>query len=250
MGGVTEGISDGFIGSINRNSKGMRHIKQLALIAVIVMLLGASVWRKQQQITAQNPKACLIDALDSVQTRHNFTEKAAKLLKAHGYRTKIYTGDQVTVDLLKQLEGYDIIILRTHSGVFDGGVWLFTGEEFDSSKHVLDQLAGEVHLSKCPGDPRLLFAVGSRFFEHYIEDVDGGLVVLMGCDGLKEHDLASTFVGLGAVGVLGWDGGVSLDDSDYAVLCFLEAYLEGGGVEEVVSGFGSSEGGLLFFKNN
>jgi hypothetical protein len=164
----------------------------------------------------------------------NFTKEASDLLLSHGYNVDTIIGDKVTVEALMQISGYDLIVLRAHSGVFDEGIWFFTCEEFDGSKYVLEQLAGEAHIATCPSDPRLLFAVGSRFVTHYLRELDGSLVVLMGCDGLTETDLAEAFVGGGAVGVVGWDGPVTLDASDEVVLGFLGLYLGGVGVGDAV----------------
>ena len=211
-----------------------RHIKPLILVTVAVLLLGLSVWRTQQRLNAAQPRAIIIDPLHNVTTDLNFTEEANELLLSNDYKVDTLIGDDVTVEALKQISGYELVVLRVHSGVFDEGVWFFTCEEFDGSKYVLEQLSGEVHIATCPSDPRLLFVVGSRFVAHYMGELDGSLIVLMGCDGLSECDLGEAFVGGGAVGVVGWDGPVTLDASDVAVLCFLELYLGGVGVGDAV----------------
>ncbi|MCW4013951.1 MAG: hypothetical protein NWF07_13335 [Candidatus Bathyarchaeota archaeon] len=216
-----------------------RHLKPLILVTLAVFLLGLSVWRTQQRLNATQPRAIIIDPLHNIPTELNFTEKASELLLSNGYKVNTIIGDEVTVEALKQVSDHELVVLRVHSGIFDEGVWFFTCEEFDGSKYVLEQLSGEVHIATCPSDPRLLFAVGSRFVAHYLRELDGSLVVLMGCDGLSESDLAGAFVESGAVGVVGWDGPVTLDASDEAVLGFLELYLGGvdvGDVVDVVSG--------------
>ena len=215
-------------------NKWKHHLKPLILVTVALLLLGLSVWRTQQRLTATSPRAVIIDPLHDITTDLNFTREAIDLLLTHGYRVDTVIGDDVTVEALKQISGYDLVVLRVHSGVFDEGVWFFTCEEFDGSKYVLEQLSGEVHIATCPSDPRLLFAVGSRFVAHYWGELDGSLVVLMGCDGLSESDLGEAFVGGGAFGVVGWDGPVTLDASDVAVLDFLELYLSGVDVGDAV----------------
>lgn len=203
------------------------HIKTLALVTVAIILLGVSVYRTQQRITTASPKALFIDPLNDIPTEMNFTKQARTLFESHGYKVHTLVGDEVTVESLKQISGYDIVVFRVHSGIFEDDVWFFTCEEFDGSKYVLEQLSGEVHIATCPSDPRLLFSVGSRFVEHYLVGLDGSLVVLMGCDGLTHTGLAEAFIGSGATGVVGWDGPVTLDASDEAVLGFLESYLGG-----------------------
>jgi len=220
--------------TINVPNKWKLHLKPLILVTVALLLLGLSVWRTQQRLTATSPRAVIIDPLHNITTDLNFTGKACDLLVFNGYRVDTVISDDVTVEALKQISGYDLVVLRVHSGVFDEGVWFFTCEEFDGSKYVLEQLSGEVHIATCPSDPQLLFAVGSRFVAHYLGELDGSLVVLMGCDDLSESDLGEAFVNGGAVGVVGWDGPVTLDASDVAVLGFLELYLNGVDVVDAV----------------
>ncbi len=211
-------------------------LKPLALIAVAIILLGLSVWRTQQHINKAQPRACIVDALSEMPTELNFTDEAIELFESNGYRVDTIRGEDVTVEALMGLQGYDVVVFRVHSGVFDEGVWFFTGEEFEGSKYVLEQLSGEVHIASCPSSEELLFAVGSRFVAHYLSGLDGSLVVLMGCDGLTYTGLADAFVDVGAVGVVGWDGAVTLDASDTVVLGFLGDYLDGVEFVEGVSG--------------
>jgi len=222
--------------TITVSNRWRRHLKPLVLVTVAVLLLGLSVWRTQQNLKKASQRAVIIDPLHNVTTDLNFTGEACELLLSNGYKVDTLIGDDVTVEALKQISGYDLVILRVHSGVFDEGIWFFTCEEFDGSKYVLEQLSGEVHIATCPSDPRLLFAVGSRFVAHYLGELDGSLIVLMGCDGLSENDLSEAFVEGGAVGVVGWDGPVTLDASDMAVLGFLELYLSGVDVDDAVGG--------------
>jgi hypothetical protein len=218
------------------SNKKNRHIKTLAIIVISITLLGISVWNTQRKISSSTSKACIINPLSEATYSLNFTQEATSLLHDKGYKVDIYTDEEVTVQQLKNIKKYDLILLRVHSGVFEDTVWFFTGEEYDGSKYVLEQLAGEVHVARCPSDPELLFAVGSKYVRHYLsESLDGCLVILMGCDGLTGDDLASSFIDCGASGFIAWDGPVSLHHSDEAVLGFLELYLEGFSVEECLS---------------
>jgi len=139
----------------------------------------------------------------------------------------VYRGPEVTVDRLRSLAGYRVVVMRLHSGVFEGGVWLFTGEEYDNTRYVLEQLSGEVHLSRNPNDPRLMFAVGSRFLRHHLGGLGGCLVVLMGCDGLAAEDLAEALRASGAAAVVGWGGPVRLGETDGVALALFRHVLDG-----------------------
>ena len=216
--------------------KATSRLKPLVLVAIAIILLGFSVWRTQQRIEQTHPRACIIDALSELPTDTDFTEEATQLLQSNGYKVTTIEGEEVTVEALAGLQGYDVVVFRVHSGVFEDDIWFFTGEPFDGSKYVLEQLSGEVHIATCPSSDGLLFAVGSRFVEHYLVGLDGSLVVLMGCDGLTGTDLGESFIDVGAVGVVGWDGPVTIDASDRVVLGFLGGYLGGGAFVGGVSG--------------
>ena len=198
----------------------------LAFVLLLAALSGASAYLKNRELSAKPPRAVILDALNKT-SGPGFTVGCASLLQSHGYAVDIHKGADVTVEAVKGLRGYRIIVLRVHSGVFEGGAWLFTGEEYSGSEHVVEQLSGEAHMSRNLNDPRLMFAVGSGFVRHYLGGLDGCLVVLMGCDGLAVDDLASALCGAGASAVVGWGGAVALDETDEAVLFVLGEVLEG-----------------------
>jgi hypothetical protein len=97
-------------------------------------------------------------------------------------------------------------------------------------------------VARSPNDPRLFFAVGPRFVESRMGGVSPGLVVLMGCDGLGDEELAAAFVDAGADAVVGWEGAVSLSCSDEAVLALIRGMLDGESLGEAVSSFSRVQG--------
>jgi len=195
-------------------------------VLLLATLSGASVYLKSRELSAKPPRAIILDALNTTEGP-GFTVDCTSLLQSHGYAVDVREGADVTVETIKGLKGYRIMVLRVHSGVFEGGAWLFTGEEYSGSEHVVEQLSGEVHMSRNPNDPRLMFAVGSGFVGHYLGGLGGCLVFLMDCDGLAVDDLASAFCGAGASAVMGWNGAVTLGETDEAVLFVLGEVLEG-----------------------
>lgn len=220
----------------------------LAFTLFLILLSGASAYLKQRELREAPPRAVILDALNQTGGR-DFTDPCASLLQAHGYRVDAFQGSQVTVDRVRGLRGYRLVVLRVHSGVFEGGVWLFTGEEYDNSRYVLEQLSGEVHISRNPNDPRLMFAVGGRFVGRYLDEgFAGGLVVLMGCDALRADDLASAFCSAGASAVVGWNGPVTLSETDEAVMSVLEGLLGGASLGEAVAAAQREGGpGLVYY---
>jgi len=151
-------------------------------------------------------------------------DEMASLLEGRGYRVDSFRGEEVTVERLRKMGAYRVVVLRVHSTCNHGMVWLFTGEKYSPDKYVLEQLADEVHKARPSLEEEHVFAVGSDFVRHFMEDrFSGALVVLMGCDGLTGTDLAEAFVEEGASAYVSWDGPVSLEHTDEAFLRLLEA---------------------------
>ena len=175
--------------------------------------------------TANIKKALIIDPLS---TDNDDFPQAAELLERHGYRTASIHGDKVTVDYLKNIKGrYKIVIFRVHSTINNGMIWFFTGEPYRQDKYVLEQLADEVHRARPSTHERYLFAVGSDFVLHFMEDkFKGSFIVVMGCDGIKTKDLAHAFTETGASCYTSWNGPVSLSHTDKATYYLLDALLE------------------------
>jgi hypothetical protein len=219
----------------------------LAFTLFLVILSAASAYLKQRELREAQPRAIILDALN-VTGDQDFTGRCTLLLESHGYRVDAYQGPQVTVDRFRGMRGYKVVLLRVHSGVFEGGAWLFTGEEYDGSKYVMEQLSNEVHMSRNPNDSRLMFALGSRFVERYLGGgLTGCLVVFMGCDALRVDNLASAFCSAGASATVGWDGPVNLSDTDEAVMSLLETLLGGASLGEAVAGVQRDGGSELVY---
>ena len=220
----------------------------LAMAALLLVVSAASVLFRQPQHVDGARKALIYDPLYETQTAVNFTYALEELLIGEGFNVEAYRGEEATVKRLQTLKGgYSLMVFRVHSGVFEDEVWLFTGEEFDASKHVGMQLVNEVHVARSPNDPRMFFAVGPRFVESRMGGVSPGLVVLMGCDGLGNEELAAAFVEAGADAVVGWDGAVRLSRSDEAVLALIQGMLNGESLGDAVSSCSQVQGVSLLF---
>ena len=96
-----------------------------------------------------------------------------------------------------------LAVFRVHSGVFDNRAWLFTGEGYSESGHVMDQVRGLVHITRCSSTSKLVFAVGREFIHEYWRNLDGYVILLKGCESMDDTGLADVMVGLGASAVVG-----------------------------------------------
>lgn len=216
---------------------------KIGVIITLILLLGISVIIKQRSLPGKS--AVIVDQLFGENTGFGFVERTQSLFYDKGYEVKVFQGEEVTLDLFyNTVWDMEIIILRMHSGVFDNRTWLFTHEEYDPAKHVLEQLSRDVNIGRCKSVEYPVFTLSSSFFQRNI-DFNGVLVVVMGCNGFDEPDLVTFFVESGAVAVVGWNGAITVEETDESVLIFLENILSG-------KTFGESIGdtGLEFYPDS
>lgn len=148
----------------------------------------------------------------------------------------VYRGDDVTVDLYRNLPAYDykLIIFRAHSGAISPkpqdedvesitGTYLFTSESFNRMKYTTERLADELtpaYVEK--GDP-VYFAIGPKFITHSMNGKFNNTVVIVdGCSCLHYDDLAQAFTSKGVSCYLAWDLSVDLDYVDEATISLVE----------------------------
>lgn len=180
-------------------------------------------------------KAAIIDQLYSLQPNEAFISEVTKELEDYGFEVDIYQGDEVIVDLYRQLPGlgYKVIIFRAHSGllshredsevVVTKATSLFTNEPYSEREHVKEQLNGELARARVTEGYPIVFAIGSRFIKHSMEgEFKNTVVIMMGCHCLYLTDLAQAFVDTGASSYLAWDGLVGLDYVDHATISLMQ----------------------------
>ena len=204
------------------------------LVASSILLLGASVWDTQKTQDMATRGVIVYDQLSDVPSDVGF-EAEVRVIFKDGINVEYLSGEEVSVGTLRHCPGSSTLaVFRVHSGVFDNETWLFTGEGYSESGHIMDQLKGLVHIARCSSTSELVFAVGPEFIREYWGELDGTVVLLMGCESMDDTGLADEMVRLGASLVVGWRGPVSIDESDEATLMLLEALVSGSPVEEAV----------------
>ena len=210
---------------------------------IVILLLGLSVYIRQQSLPVKS--AVIVDQLYGENPDFGFVETADGLLSENGYEVTVFSGENVTLDLFYDtIWDMDIIILRMHSGVFNNWTWLFTHEEYDPAKHILEQLSRDANIGRCKSVDYPVFTLSSTFFQRNLE-FQGGLVVVMGCNGLDLDDLGSALVESGAGVVVGWRGAITVEKTDEVVIDFLERFLSGDTVGEAVR-----DSGLVFYPDD
>ena len=190
------------------------------------------------------PSAVIVDQLSVGVPEPPFARSVTDQLEAAGYTVDYYPGEEVTVDFYRQLPtlGYDLILLRAHSGLIQGGeregeAFLFTSEPYNNQKHTEDlseqRLLSATYsrdsLSSELSDIPRFFGIVPDFIKSSMTGTfDGATIVLMGCNGLTSSTMAAAFVERGAKAIVSWDDLVTGDHTDAATDRLLELLLQGG----------------------
>jgi hypothetical protein len=131
------------------------NLKKIAIIASILIVtitaLFFSMTLGNLNVTETNhiPRAVIIDQLYSDVPNEYFETTASNHLKKLGYTVDLYTTDNATVDLFRNLPtmNYDFIVFRghaLHASEEDDAVMFFTGEKYSEKKYVQEQLFGQI----------------------------------------------------------------------------------------------------------
>jgi len=190
--------------------------------------------------------AAIIDQIHDIIPNEFFQQKAQQYLEKAGYDVDIYTTEDITVDFYKKLPSmnYKFIYIRTHSlGVIElqGSTFLFTGEKFDINEHIVEQLTGQVRVGIPIYDPILLaemikndpsisdkmyFTIGSKLVDELmIGEFPQTVIVIGGCESVRNLDLATSLIHRGASSVIGWDRAINALENDKAILLLFEEIL-------------------------
>jgi len=222
----------------------------------IIITQASSIPQQEEKSEAiieqpsQSPKkegksAAIIDQLHEILPNESFQKLAKKYLEHAGYNVDIFTTEDITIDFYKKLPSmdYKFIIFRIHSLAdmeSENPTYLFTGEKYDINKYIPEQISGHVAKgfpateegvyeeydeSEITAD-MMYFLVSSKLFEEMaVGQFPKSLIIIGGCDSMKNFDLAKTFLERGAAGVLGWDRSVTAYENDRVILAILKAVL-------------------------
>lgn len=191
------------------------------------------------------PLAAIIDQLyDSIPSQ-DFNEKAQQYLELAGYQVDFYKTKDITVDFYKNLPSmnYKYIVIRTHSleePKLDNATFLFTGEKYDVNKYFLEQISGQlgkgapiyeeqkeiIEKSNENLEDHMYFLVGSKLVDELmVGKFPDSVILIGGCESLRNKDLAKSLILRGAIDVIGWDRTIGAGENDKIMLAFLERTL-------------------------
>ncbi|MGH7884074.1 MAG: hypothetical protein ACRENO_00105 [Thermodesulfobacteriota bacterium] len=208
-------------------------------------LIEAGIIKTPPTNNQPKPLAAVIDQLNETIPNQDFNEKAQQYLELAGYQVDFYTTKDITIDFYKNLPSmdYKYILIRTHSleePKYDNATFLFTGEKYDVNKYFLEQISGQlgkgapiygeqreiIEKSNENLEDRMYFLVGTKFVDELMVGKFSDSVILIGgCESLRNRDLAKSLILRGASDVIGWDRTVGASENDKILLEFLERTL-------------------------
>ena len=128
--------------------------------------------------------------------------------------------------------GYKFVLLRVHSGLLvslENGkevtldtTYLFTAENYTTTRYVAEQLTDKVSNALMEEDAPLVFAVNSEFIKSAEGQFDRTVVLAVGCESYEYDDLPKAFIAKGASAYVGWSNVVTLDHVDGVTLDLLQ----------------------------
>jgi len=243
-----------------RSRKGRLVAAALAVVLVAAVAGGAVLARDlaSGDATPEPKAAAIVDQLSLTAPNPDFAASATDLLEGAGYTVDYFPGEQVNVEFYRGLpsHGYDLIILRVHSGITierdaETGektqteyVSLFTGESYSEEGYPEEQEQGRLAEAVYYEGASPLFAITPGFIRQTMPgDFDDALIVMMGCDGLRSERTAQAFLDKGADAFVSWSLPVTASHTDAATQRLLEKlFVEGLTVQAAVTQTGAELG--------
>lgn len=174
----------------------------------------------------------LIDGLSTTHENKTFWWTVQNILGESDYLTCYIQGGGAsdTVDFYRNLpiKGFEILILRVHSAMNpkNGELAIFTNEKWSDKKastaYLNDILNDRLARVRVDENSTSYFGITSKFVEAMNGRFENTVVIMMGCDGLKNQIMAKAFIQEGAKAYIGWDGPVTSQYVDIATIKLVE----------------------------
>lgn len=180
-------------------------------------------------------KAAIVDHLSLSQPNQTFIQTATTTLETAGFTVDYYKGEEVNVEFYRNLpkHGYSLIILRVHSALgLDMGpsLALFTSELYSKTKYVYEQLTTQLvrvtfYEGQKPKEPSY-FGIPPEFVRYNMNGkFENTIIIMMGCNGLTNTNMAKAFIEKGAKVYISWSGSVLASHTDLATKRLLQHFL-------------------------
>ena len=193
---------------------------------------------------SDTPRAAIVDQLSVLQENPAFIAGVTGQLEEYGLEVDLFQGDDVTVDLYRELptRNYKLIVFRAHSGILGGDetvhqkTTVFTNEVYSSWRYQADQWENRLFGATIGEDFGWVFSISPKFIRESMPGrFDDTVIIMMGCAGIAIDDLAEAFIDKGASAYLAWDAPVLLNYVDKATIHLVDQlFSERATVEEAV----------------
>jgi hypothetical protein len=218
-------VSRGHHFSQAKQSRGLWKIAIYLLAAIVISSAAVAIFLNfSRPGEPEVHKAALVDQLSLTFPNQSFIDNTTEILEQAGYTVDYYPGEEVTVDLYRDLptHHYEVVILRVHSGRIitpDGtltdNVVLFSSEPYNPEKYVEEQKAGFVAIARYSNANSSYFGMKPSFVMLGMEGrFEDSTVILMGCDGLRSDTMGKAFIYKGAETFISWTKPISASYTD------------------------------------
>jgi len=198
-----------------KQSRGLWKIAIYLLAAIVISSAAVVIFLNfSQPSEPEVHKAALVDQLSLTFPNQSFIDNTTEILEQAGYTVDYYPGEEVTVDLYRDLptHHYDLVILRVHSGriripngTLTDNVALFSSEPYNPEKYVEEEKAGLVGSARYSNASSPFFAITPSFVMLGMGGkFEDSTVILMGCDGARSDTMAKAFIYKGANTFISW----------------------------------------------
>ena len=190
-----------------------------------------SIWYPTSPTRSRPLTVALLDEVSAYIPDPAFTDQVMATLSSAGYKVDFYPPSSITIQLLENLPsmGYGIVIFRNHStGFGQDSISIVTSETYSPDKYVFEQLTGQVADVNLGIASKDFFAITPLFVREAMNGFfPGSIVLMMGCTGLANSEMAQAFVSRGAQVYVSWDKVVQAYRTDTATSIFWQ-WMTGG----------------------
>ena len=204
-----------------------------AAIAIITIIILASIFFYIHPNQPSQPKAAIIDQLSSsllaepIRHRNQTFINTTKELLYKRFSIIDYYSDNATVEQYKRLssQNYKLIIWRAHSALDLNSKYIAisTSDKYGSKNY--DQYLENGQLTLCNITGYLYFGITPKFVEELMSGrFKDTVIIFMSCNGLKQeyYITAETFIEKGVRVFISWDGWILPSDSDNGITLLLQ----------------------------
>jgi hypothetical protein len=211
-------------------------ISAVLILALIIYQMPTIGIDTTSTAHSTSSKVLVADQLDLSTRNVVFRQDVGSIFERAGIPYDVAIGSNITVSFFRTLPsmGYRLILFRIHSGLLfpisaNNPIYLFTGEEYSSSKYEQEQLVGQIVPAQVTESSPVYFAIGAKFVERSMNGTfPGSIIIISGCSGLINTYLADAFLSRGASGVISWSELVTAKHTDLALTYFIEDLVTNG----------------------